>query len=395
VNTQIYENEIKKVNTRSLPQLSSDLDVRYNNELQTNIIPGSVFGPPNAPDKPIMFGTKYNTLWGFNLTQTVFNPTNLSDRKITSRQAEYQQLNEKITETTIKQEVTEAYFAALLWKEKVQLSTENMKKAEEVYQVTKDQFGMGQATDYDVQRYRIDVENARATDEQNRGNYDLALNDLVYKISDDSIKKPVLTDQITDLINQYTINTTENVELNRTELEQEKLQYSIYRLNVQKQNLLYIPTLSVYGSYYFQYMNKNFTPLTASNWYPFNYLGVKVSFPIFDGGMKAKTSNEYKLRSQLSEFNFNKLSRDFGQEVLSTKTSLINALSDLNYQKKNLELIENLYKIDVERFKNGVIKQSDLTLTNYSLQQTQTNYLNSIYNYLVAVVRFKKAAGLL
>jgi len=395
VNTRISENEIKKVNTRSLPQVSSDLDLRYNSQLQTNILPGSVFGAPNAPDKYIMFGTKYNTLWGFNLNQTIFNPGNLSDRKITEVQSEYQQLNEKLMETTIKQEVNEAYFTALLWKEKVQLSSENMKRAEEVCQVTKDQYDMAQATSYDVQRYKIDLENARATDEENRRNYDLSLNDLVYKISDDSIQNPELTDKITDLIKQFSMNTPENEEIKRTELAQEKIQATIYQLNIQKQNLSYLPTLSVYGSYFLQYMNKNFTPFSSTNLYPFNYLGVKASFPIFDGGLKEKTRQEFKLRTELSEFNYNKLSRDFRQEVLSTKTALDNALSDLTYQKKNLELIEDLYKIDTERFRNGVIKQSDLTLTFYSLQQTQTNYLNSIYNYLVAVVRYKKAAGLL
>ena len=191
------------------------------------------------------------------------------------------------------------------------------------------------------------------------------------------------------------MNTPENEEIKRTELAQEKIQATIYQLNIQKQNLSYLPTLSVYGSYFLQYMNKNFTPFSSTNLYPFNYLGVKASFPIFDGGLKEKTRQEFKLRTELSEFNYNKLSRDFRQEVLSTKTALDNALSDLTYQKKNLELIEDLYKIDTERFRNGVIKQSDLTLTFYSLQQTQTNYLNSIYNYLVAVVRYKKAAGLL
>ena len=97
----------------------------------------------------------------------------------------------------------------------------------------------------------------------------------------------------------------------------------------------------------------------------------------------------------MSKFNYNKLSRDYKQEVQSTQTALNNALSDLTYQKKNLALIEDLYKIDTERLINGAIKQSDLTSTYYTLQQTQTNYLNSVYNYLVAVVRYKKASGIL
>jgi outer membrane protein TolC len=395
VNTLIAENEVSKVNTRSLPQLTSDLDFRYNSQLQTNIIPGGFFGSPNAPDKEVQFGTKYNTLWGFNLNQTSFNPTNISDRKIAAVQTEYQRQNEKLTEIVIKEEVTEAYFTALLWKEKIALSSENVKRAEEVYQVTKNQLSMAQATSYDVQRYKIDLENAKAADEQNARSYELSRTDLVYKISDDSIKNPVLTDKITDLVKAFSLIPTGNQEIKRTELDQEKIQLQIYELNIKKQNLSYLPTLSVYGNYSLQYLNKDLALFTSTNWYPFNYLGVKASIPLFDGGLKAKTRQEYKLRSELSQFNYNKLSRDFRQEVLSAQTSLNNALSDLNYQKKNLELIEDLYKIDTERLRNGAIKQSDLTSTYYTLQQTQTNYLNSVYNYLVSVVRYKKAAGLL
>jgi len=393
--TKITEKQLSEVGTRSLPQVSSDLDVRYNSQLQTNILPGSILGSPNAPNKEVQFGTKYNTLWSLNLNQQLFNPVNLSDRKIANIQSEYQRQNEKLTEINIKQDVTEAYFTTLLWKEKVDLSAENVKRAQEVYQVTQNQLSNAQATQYDVQRNLIDVENAKATDEQNKNNYKLSINDLLYKISDDSIKNPILTDKITDFIQAFSLIPKDNEEIKRTELTQEKIQLEIYKLNMKKQSLTYLPTLSVYGNYSLQYLNNDFTPFTSKNWYPFNYFGVKASIPIFDGGLKAKTRQEYELRSEMSKFNYNKLSRDFKQEVQSTQTALNNALSDLTYQKKNLSLIEDLYKIDTERLKNGAIKQSDLTTTYYTLQQTQTNYLNSVYNYLVAVVRYKKAAGLL
>ena len=112
----------------------------------------------------------------------------------------------------------------------------------------------------------------------------------------------------------------------------------IYKLNVKKQTLTFFPTLSVYGNYSLQYLNKDFTPFTSSNWYPYNYFGVKASIPIFDGGLKAKTRQEYELKMEMSKFNYSKLNKDYKQEVQSTQTSLNNALSDLNYQKKNLVL---------------------------------------------------------
>jgi outer membrane protein TolC len=393
VNTEVSNKQAGEVISKGLPQITSDLDVRYNSQLQSNVLPGSVFGTPNASDKEVKFGTTYNTLWGFNISQSVFNPANIEDKKIANLQTQYQQQNEKLTAITIKQEVMEAYFAVLLWQEKVKLSLDNMQRAEEVYETTKNLLSMAQATNYDVQRYEIDVENAKATDEQNKRNYNLAINDLLYKMSTDSIKNPVLTDSINGLMLQYDINHSESTTLNRTELLQQKMQLDIYNENIRKQRQQWLPTLSVYGNYSLQYLNSKYAPFGNDNWYPFNYFGVKASFPIFDGGLKSQTKQEYELRAQSAKLQYSKLESDYKQEINTTQTTLDNSLSDLNYQKKNLALIEDLYKIDSERFKNGTIKQSDLTSTFYTLQQTQTNYINAVYNFLIAKINFQKAIG--
>jgi len=393
VNTEVSIKQAGEVSTRNLPQITSDLDLRYNSKLQSNVLPGSVFGAPNAPDKEVAFGTTYNTLWGFSINQSVFDPGTIEDRKIADLQSEFQKHNETLSEITIKQEVTEAYFAALLWREKVKLSGENMKRAKEVFETSKNLLHMGQATNYDVQRYEIDLENAKATDEQNKRSYELAMNDLLYKMSADTIKSPVLTDSINGLMQQYNVNPSVYVTSNRTELFQQKVQLDIYNENVSKQRLLWLPTVSVYGNYSLQYLSSKYAPFGTDHWYPFNYFGVKASFPIFDGGLKTETKQEYELKAEAAQFQYRKLESDYKQEINTTQTTLDNSLSDLNYQKKNLALIEYLYNIDSERFKNGTIIQSDLTTTSYTLQQTQTNYINAVFNYLVAVVRYKKAAG--
>ena len=308
-------------------------------------------------------------------------------------QTTYQKQNEKITETTIRQEVTEAYFAVLLWKEKLKLSEENIKQAKEVYNTSKNLQSLGQAIEYDVMRNEIDLENAKASNEQNTKNYKLAISDFLYKLGTDTIKNLVLKDSITNLALEYSSNLPGINETERTELLQQKIQIVINDQNIRKQTMLWIPTLSVYANYSFQNLNNKFTPFNSNNEFPYNYAGVKASFPIFDGGLKIKTRQEYILRSEAAKFQYNKLESDFRQEINSTQTTLDNSLSDLNYQMKNLALIEDLYKIDTERFKNGTIRQSDLTTTYYTLQQTQTNYINTVYNYLVAVVRYKKAVG--
>ncbi len=395
INVQVSDMQVKEVNSRNLPQISSDLDVRYNSELQTNILPGIFFGQPNGDGKPVQFGTTYNTLWAFNFNQILYNPVNSGDRQIAQAQTRYNQFNVRKTEIDVKMDVTQAYFTALLWKEKTDLTKINVDRTNNIYTTGKDQLSQAQITSYDLQHYRIDYENAFSENEKNKKSLELSLTDLSYKMGDDTIKKYILSDDINHLYLQYMQATVANPELKRPELDMEKWQLAIYQLNIKKQNLSYIPSISFYGNYTFQYLDNDFSPFTSSYWYPFNYLGVKASIPIFDGLLKERSKSEYKLKSESSRLNYEKLKNDYQQETRNSLTSLLNAQTDLDYQKKNLDLANDLYKIDSDRLKNGTIKPNDLATTYYTLQQTQTNYLNAVYNYLVGIVQYKKTVGLL
>ena len=393
-NTQIAENEIRKVNAKNLPQLTADVDWRYNTQLQTNVLPGYVVGTPGV-DRPVQFGTTYNTLAGVNFTQNIFSPANKGDKKVAQVQAEYNRIGEKKTELTVKQEVTEAYYSALLWKEKRKLSGENLSRSNAVYVTSKDQFAQGSITSYDLQRYRIDYENALSEHEKNKNSADLAMTNLYYKIGADSVVSDSLSDDISRLYDAYRSMNVSPEEIKRPELDQEKVQLEIYELGIKKQNLSYLPTVSFYANYSYQYLNSEFTPFQSQYWYPFNYLGLKASIPIFDGFSKERTKTEYKLRSQSSKLKYEKLQKDYKQETANAMIAVKNAQADLDAQKKNLDLANELYKIDADRLRNGTIKPNDLTITYYTLQQTQTNYLNAAYTYLISVMNYKKAIGTL
>lgn len=395
INTSIAENEVRKINSKKLPQITGDVDMRYNSQLQTNVLPGAAFGVPGAPDRLIQFGTKYNTLAGVSGTQNIFNPINAGDKKIAKAQEEYQHLNENLTAIEVRQATMEAYFYALLWKEKLALSDSNLRRANAIFVTGESQLMEGAITKYDFNKFKIDLENAKAEMEKNKNNLQLSLSELWFQMGEDSLPGEVkLLDDIENLFKKQPQDLNAVTGSARTELQLEKSQKQIFDLNVKKHNLTYLPSLYIYGNYSVQNLsNKN--PVDGSRWYPFNYVGLHASIPIYDGGLKSRNKSEYILRSRSSLLNYQKLSTAYNQEARSAAITIRNAEADLNYQQQNLGLANELYQIDSDRLKDGMIKQNDLTTTYYTLLQTQTNYVNAVYNYLVAVVRFKKAQGTL
>lgn len=394
VNTQISENEIKKINTRNLPQLTGDIDWRYNTQLQTNMMPiGTITGNPNLPDQPVRFGTKFNTAIGFNLNQSVFNPANLGDKRIANAQLGYEKISEKVTENQIKAEVTEAYYSVLIWTEKVRLSTDNVTRTNAIFTTGKEQLANGTITTYDYKRYEIDFENANAENNKNKNNLNLVISDLWYKMGIEPLSNVVLSDNIEQLFSVYANAGLGEPVSQRPEIEMEKQQQEIYELQIQKQNLSYYPTVSITGNYTLQFLNNKYQIFNSDYWFPYNYLGLKVSVPIFDGLLKERTKNEYKLRIQSSNLQLEKLKKDYSQEVSNAVVLLKNAQTDMEYQKKNLELVNYLYSVEQDKLAKGTITPNDLATTYYTMQQTQNNYLDAVYNYIVAVVKFKKAVG--
>ena len=394
VNAEYSQNEVKKSGSKLLPQLTGDVDERYNGKLQTNIIPGDAFGAPGAPARYVQFGTKFTATAAFNLNVPVYNPGDFGDRKIAKVQAAYDALNVDKSETDMVVEVTQSYFSVLLDKEKEALSKGNLSNTEGIYTMSKDQLTKGAITSYDLEKNRINYENAKSDYQKNQNNTKLALMDLAYRMGIDSIGDIVLTDNLTSLYQQYSnaLTNDQNQIMNRVEIRQQMLQEKIYEQNIDKQNKSYLPTVSLYGNYTGQNLSNNFS-LNGGNWYPYNYAGVKVSIPIFDGFQKQRAKRGYELQLESARLTTEKLKKDYTHDAQTTRTTLLNDQQDMSNQQNNLKSANDLYKIDMDRMQKGAIKPTDITTTYYTLQQTQTNYLNAVYTYLLDVIQYKKAMG--
>jgi outer membrane protein len=394
INAAYSQNEIKKSGSKLLPQLTGDVDERYNGKLQTNLIPGDAFGALGAPGRYVQFGTKFTTTAAFSLTVPIYNPGDFGDRKIAQVQADYDALNVNKSETDMVVEVTQSYFNVLLDREKEALSKGNLSNTESIYTMSKDQLIKGAITSYNLEKNRINFENAKSDHQKNQNNTKLALLDMAYRMGVDSIGNIVMTDNLTSIYQQFsnTLTNDQNQIMNRVDIRQQLLQEKIYQENINKQNKSYLPTVSLYGNYTGQNLSNNFS-LNGGNWYPYNYVGVKVSVPIFDGFQKQRTKHGYELQLESARLTTEKLKKDYTHEALTARTTLLNDQQDMNNQQNNLRSATDLYKIDMDRLQKGAIKPTDLTTTYYTLQQTQTNYLNAVYTYLLDVIQFKKAMG--
>ncbi|MFL5744365.1 MAG: TolC family protein, partial [Niastella sp.] len=86
-----------------------------------------------------------------------------------------------------------------------------------------------------------------------------------------------------------------------------------------------------------------------------------------------------------------KLSID--NEVETARINFKTAIEAMDYQKQNMKLAEDVYEQTKKKFESGLGSNTEITAAQTDLKAAQTNYINALYDAIVARVDFMKAIG--
>lgn len=389
---RISEGEEAKLRAKWLPQVNASADMRWNTQLQTSVFKNAPFA--NGQDVKLVLGVPFNNNVGLSAEQKVYDAATKYDRLINQETVEGQKITLEKQKIDIKQAVTEAYYAVLFSQEKITLAEKAVVRAQAYWESGKTKWEKGTMLKNDFDRLLLDVNNAQTA--LTKAKQDLKVNQayLLYQIGlkQSSVE---LTETLENVL-ATSENTTPEMALDtRPELKQEQSALRVNELLQQKQKSRLAPLVSAYGNYTALQLNDKFNPFSSGTWFPFNYVGLKLNIPLYDGKQTAILRNEYALKTQVNRNTIDKLKGDFEYEITNTTTVLAQEKANVLDTKKNVTLAQQILETDRFRYEKGTLLLADLKNTEYSLQNAETNYLNSVYQFLIAYVRYKKAAGTL
>ncbi len=93
---------------------------------------------------------------------------------------------------------------------------------------------------------------------------------------------------------------------NRIEYKLLQTQQSLLQSNLKYYKWSYIPNVSAYGNYNLTYANNSFEKLYLND-FPSSYLGLTLSFPIFQGGKRNWDVKMANLQLDRLQYNFTSL----------------------------------------------------------------------------------------
>lgn len=389
---QIQQQDNRATTALALPSLNASGNLTDYIKIPTTLLPGEFFGEPGKYI-PVKFGTKYNASASVNLQQIIFDGQVFVGLQARRTSIDYRQKNIDITDENIRANIYKIYYQLVVSKTQIEQLDANIDRLQNLLRVTNALYNNGFAEKIDVDRTNVQLANlqtekSKALNSINNGY--LGLKVLMGMPVKDTL---ILTDKITDdevkqglLVDTFQYNDRNDFQL---------LQYAqqLNQYNVKRYKLSAMPTLSFNAAYTKQAQRTKFDIFGPGNWFSTAFVGLNLSVPIFNGFSKAANIEKAKLQLEQTQNQIDALKISIDNDVQQALNNFQTAIATLDYQKKNMQLAEQVYNQAQKKYEAGTGASLDITNAQSDLRVAQSNYTSALYDAIIAKVDYLKAIG--
>lgn len=383
VNSNI--NQRKAFLASQYPKITANGDYRYNPIIPGQIVPADFFGGPPGTFAEVQFGVPINLSNTVQLTQFIFNPQLNYGLNALAINAQIVAVQEKMAFQEVHYQVSNTFFGLQAINQQLAYLQKNEKNMDELIRNMELMQQQGLIIPTEVDKLKINrnsITNGIIKLENTR----LQLNQLL-SILVGFPEGTTLTIASDEIISNPTI--TEQTNALRPELELIQLQKE---MNIEERKgtyMAYLPTLSFYGAYNYNYNMKPEDDFRTG--IPSAFLGLRLDWTLFDGFEK-------KNKLKVNAYNKEKIQN---QELLATQQlnlATANAKREAELQTANLEmnkeqlrLSERVYDAAKAQFKAGTISTNELLQADNGLQQAQSSLVGAYLSLRQAELSYLKS----
>lgn len=384
------EQNVKERLSTGLPQIDGTLDFQHFLEVPVLPLPEAFgMGDPNSPES-IAFQLKNNFTAGIAARGMLFDGSFFVGLRAARASADYFNLQLESSERTVRQQVTQAYFPTLLLKTNVGILDNNISNLQKLYEETAAQYEAGFVEQLDVDRLVLSLNNLRSQRDQIEQQAENALRALKFTLNyplDQALRVEDDLDKLETEIDAALL-TMDIPYTDRPELRLLDKTIYLQGLNEELQRAAYLPSVYATASGQYQYQGDFLfnAPDEAQEgfWAPTVLLGLSANIPIYDFGGRAARVERAKLATQKVVNQRNDAQRRIELEVVNARATFTANSDRLRVTKDNLALAQRIYDTTQVKYREGVGSSVEVVQAEQSLYESQANYLNALYETLVA-----------
>jgi outer membrane protein TolC len=398
----VYANEKRAADAKAkealaayLPSVSIIGALDDNLKVQETVIPAGLFGPN---DIRVAFTKQFSTNGYVQLDQTLYDQALITGLKANKYNTQQAALNVAQNEESIIYNVSNNFFQVLVYREQLNLLTDNLQKYLAQMSITELQVKKGVTLQKDLDKVTVDYNNAISQIHVAESNLTLSENqlkyDMGYPITDPLLIDSVAAGNALDIPQPALADTGFFSANNRTEYRISQVQEKMLEIDEKRIKAEGLPKLSTYARYgsngFGDQLKGAFSSMAT-----YSTVGLKLNIPILDF---FKRNAQYKQAQYKRQNAIENLKLDEGKYLLeyeNARTKLIKEQTNVANNRRNIALATSVFNVTDLQYQKGTTDMTDWLNAQHSLKEALNNYLNSLYSYFQAKVNLEKAGGTL
>jgi outer membrane protein TolC len=393
IDIQIQTN--KEIASAALPSIGSSVGGTDFLTIPTSLLPGQIFGGAAGTFIPVQFGTKFNANYGANFNQILFDGQVFIALQARATSLDWKRKNAALTEENIKANIYKIYYQLSASRTQLNILDANIERLEKLAKDAAAMYKSGFAEKLDVDKVNVQLNNLQT--EKLKANNSVTIGYMGLKMLMGMPVKDSLV--LTDVINENNLSVDILYEDNFEYGIRKDFQYlttikKLSEFNIKRYQLSFLPTITMNGAYTKNAQRTKFDFFDSNgNWFKTSLIGLNVNFPLFNGGARIAKINKAKLELQQVDNQMTALKNNIDNELSQAKLNYMSSVATVNFQKKNMQLAENVYSQTKKKFEAGAGSNTEISAAQADLVAAQNNFMNALYSALIAKVDLLKASG--
>jgi outer membrane protein TolC len=414
LDVSLQEQVNREITSRAYPSINGNLSTTYNPNIATQVIPnfispatyqvlvdegvqgsgGPIVMPSDFGFIAAQFGTKYSANVGVSLSQILFDGQVFVGLQARGATIDFAKKNVEVTQEQIKSNIHKIYYQLVAGETQVELLDSNIARTGRLLRDTRIIYDNGFAEQLDVDRVSVQLSNLQTQRTQVVNTISNGYYGLKVLLGMPVNHELVLTDTVSD--QQLRDGILENLAYSytdRKDFQSAEIGKKLNEFNVRRYKLSQIPTVSLNGQYAKNAQRNEWNFFGKGEWFTISSVSLNVSIPIFNGFFTKSKIQQARIELQKTENQIEALKLSIDSEVATSKNNFTAAISQMDAQRRNMELATKVYNQTRIKYEEGIGTQLEITIAQNDLQAAQTNYINSMYNAIIARIDFLTATG--
>jgi outer membrane protein len=365
------------------PQLNLNFNVQHNPQLPVAIVGGA----------PINQGLANSSNIQFTASQTLFNKDVLLASTSASDVRTFSSQRTSGAKIDVVVNVSKAFYATLVTKQQIALFDEAILRLEQSYKdaYTKYRGGIVDKTDY--MRALIALNNVTAERKQAQESLKARYAALKEQMGYPADANLELDYDSSQTALEALVDTNQSVNYNnRIEFQLLQTQRRLQEDNLDYYKWSFFPSLSAYGGYTINYQNSLFDPLYKQN-YPSSFVGLQLSFPLFQGGKRIQQIKQARLQVDRFEYDLQSLTNNINTQYAVALANYKGNSNNYAVLTENLRFAQDVYRTIQLQYKSGTKSYLEFITAETDLRTAQLNRIDALYQLLVSKLDVQKALG--